>query len=68
MAERLKLTDRKLQSLKPAPAGTRVEIFDTLVPALMVRVTDTGHRSFALYTRVPNADGSRTPARLAIGT
>jgi integrase len=67
MPQRLKLTDRKLKALKPAPAGQRIEIFDAIVPSLMIRVTDKGHRSFALYTRVPNADGSRTPARLAIG-
>jgi integrase len=38
------LNDRLLKSLKPAPAGKRYDVMDTVVPAMGVRVTDKAHR------------------------
>jgi integrase len=61
---KIKLTDRKLQSLKPARAGDRYELLDSLVPGFGVRVTDKGQRTFILKTRYP---GSRHPTRRALG-
>ena len=42
------LTDPTLKALKPAPAGKRYEKRDGLVPGLLVRVTETGKRTFML--------------------
>jgi integrase len=61
---RQNLTDRKLKALKPAPAGTRIELWDSVVPGLGVRVTDNGTRTFVLYTRFP---GSTSPTRRSLG-
>jgi integrase len=58
------LTDRLLKSLKPAPAGTRVDYWDAIVPGLGARVTDRGHVSFVLAARFP---GVKNPTRRAIG-
>jgi integrase len=63
MVERVKLTDRKLQSLKPAKPGQRYELMDALHPRLGVRVTDSGHRSFIYVGRFP---GKSNPTRRAI--
>ena len=56
--------DRMLKALKPAAAGKRYEKRDALVPGLLVRVTETGKRTFMLQTRFP---GSTQPTRRAIG-
>jgi hypothetical protein len=40
-ARKVGLTDRSLQALKPAPASRRVTVWDSLMPGLAVRVTDT---------------------------
>jgi integrase len=61
---KIKLTDRKLKSLKPAPAGNRYELLDDQVPGFGVRVTDKGLRTFILKTRYP---GSPHPTRRALG-
>jgi len=45
------LTDAKLKGLKPAPAGGRNTIWDSLMPNLAVRVTDRGRRSFYAVKR-----------------
>src|SRR5947209_5402629 len=58
------LNDRIIKALKPAKPGKRAEIFDSIVPGLSVRVTDTGAKSFTLVTRYP---GSSNPARRALG-
>ena len=58
------LTDRTLKALKPAPEGKHVDYWDTMVPGLGVRVSDTGRRTFVLMTRYP---GSKNPARRAMG-
>lgn len=58
------LTDRTLKALKPAPAGKRYERRDDLVTGLLVRVTETGKRTFMLQTRYP---GSQQPTRRSLG-
>src|SRR6516162_3954519 len=57
------LTDRKLKSLKPAPAGKRYDLRDEL-RGLAVRVNDEGRKSFVLIARFP---GSPNPTRRALG-
>ncbi len=46
------LTERMLRGLKPAPAGKRTVIWDSVVPSLCVRVTDTGAASFNVMRRL----------------
>jgi len=58
------LNDRLVRALKPAKAGRRYDITDTVVPGLLVRVTDTGQRTYMLRCRFP---GSRHANRRAIG-
>jgi integrase len=58
------LTERKVETLKPAEAGKRYQVMDALVPGFGVRVTDRGERSFILYTRYPGKPG---PARRRLG-
>jgi integrase len=59
-----KITDALLKSLKPAPLGKRVEVWDTLIPGFGIRVTDRDVRSYVLYIRWPGGSYSRG----AIGT
>lgn len=47
---RKKLTDLFVDGLKP-PAKGRIEYFDTTFPALALRVTDRGHKSWSLFYR-----------------
>jgi integrase len=47
---RKKLTDLFVDRLRP-PAKGREEYFDTTFPALALRVTDTGHKSWSLFYR-----------------
>jgi integrase len=47
---RKKLTDLFVDRLAP-PAKGRLEYFDTSFPALALRVTDTGHKSWSLFYR-----------------
>ncbi len=63
MAKRA-ITDRTVKSLKPAKAGKRYDLQDSIVPGLAVRVTERGHKSFALIARYP---GSQNPTRRALG-
>ena len=58
------LTDRFLKSIKPAKAGDRDDHPDKEVSGLLVRVTESGHRSFTLLARYP---GSGNPTRRALG-
>jgi integrase len=58
------LTDRKVQSLKPARKGQRYQVMDGLVPGFGVRVTDTGVGTYILQARFP---GSLNPVRREIG-
>jgi hypothetical protein len=62
MARKL-LTDRKIQSLKAAPKGKRVQIMDAKVPGFGVRVTDNGARTYIFQARFP---GSKFPTRREI--
>lgn len=50
---RINLTDRYIQSRKPAAPGRREDHFDALVPGLGLRVTDRGNKSFVLVARYP---------------
>ncbi|WP_068951562.1 site-specific integrase [Pararhizobium polonicum] len=71
------LTDRRLKSLKSAPAGTdRYEVSDAIVPGLRVRVNEAGKKTFVLLARFPvsttgarksRADGKINPTRRTIG-
>ena len=62
MADKRQITDRYLRSLHPAPAGTRIEVWDTAVPGFGIRIHDTedanparrgkaGRIAFVLYAR-----------------
>ncbi len=63
MAKRL--TDRGLRALKPAKAGKKhYDVWDSVVPGLGARVSETGRRTFVLVARYP---GSRNPTRRALG-
>ena len=64
MAAKVKLTDRKLKSLKPARAGERDELMDAELNGFGVRVTDKGKITFILLSRYP---GSNNPTRRALG-
>jgi integrase len=57
------LNDRTIKALKPAPAGQRRDLWDTVVPGLGIRSTDKGNHSYVLLSRFP---GSRNPTRRAI--
>src|SRR3954467_9065664 len=59
------LTDRFIQACKPAPAGKRIDHADSVVPGLVLRVTDRGHKSFALRCRYPSHPDN--PTRRALG-
>ena len=76
MADRIHLTDRYLKSLRPAPAGKRVEIWDTIVSGFGVRVSDTvdadparrgraGRVTFVMYAQFAPGTSS---VRRTIGT
>jgi len=63
-----KLTDRFVVNIKPAPAGKRTEVYDSLVHGLCVRTTDKGVSSYTLYSTVSLRPGApRVPTRRAIG-
>ena len=49
---RERLTDERIKTIKPAPPGKRIDIFDALVSGLVLRVTDRGVKSFALRYRL----------------
>jgi Arm DNA-binding domain len=61
---RVSLSDRKIQSLKPAAKGARYQVMDAEVPGFGVRITDAGVRTFIFRTRFP---GSKNPNRREIG-
>jgi integrase len=58
-----RLTDRKLNTMKPATKGKRYDVWDGDVRGLGVRVSDTTKR-FVLVARFP---GSPNPTRRTIG-
>jgi integrase len=63
MTRRVVLTDKKLLKLKPPTSGAR-DVLDALMPALRVRITKSGHKTWVFYTRFP---GSPHPSRRALG-
>lgn len=58
------LTDRRLKSLKAASKGKHYDEWDTTVPGLGVRVSDTGRKTFVLMKRLQKGG---SPVRRAIG-
>jgi integrase len=59
------LTDRAITTLKPAPEGKRLLVWDATIPGFAVRITDSGSKTFVLVTRYP---GDKHPSPRAIGT
>jgi integrase len=47
------LTERFILSRKPAQPGGRDPYYDAIVPGMLLRVTDSGHKSFCLAARYP---------------
>lgn len=60
---RKQLTAEMIEKLNPPPTG-RVEIFDKIVPAMALRVTSNGSKSFVVRCRVK---GWPNPIRVTIG-
>ena len=60
---RKQLTEAMLDKLRPPEAG-RLEIFDAIVPAMAVRLTAAGAKTFIVRCRVK---GHSDPIRLTIG-
>lgn len=58
------LTDITIAKMKPALKGRRIEISDAVQPALKLRITDTGAKSWTIYFRAP--DGRHR--RLTLGS
>jgi integrase len=58
------LTDKFVRNVTPKGNG-RDEYLDALVPQLMLRVSASGHKSFALLARYP---GYKNPTRRLLGT
>ena len=63
MAAHKKLTSIGIKSLKPPKTG-RVEILDSVVPQLALRVTPNGTKSFAVRTRIA---GTGKQVRITLG-
>lgn len=61
---RINLSDRFLKSLKPAPTGIRITVWDSHLPSFGVRVTDRSRISFFVLRR---PRGSRKPVRIVLG-
>src|SRR4051812_122937 len=51
--QRVKLTNRFIETRGAAAAGKREDHHDSLVPGLALRVTDRGAKSFVLHGRFP---------------
>ncbi|MBP6007358.1 MAG: site-specific integrase [Rhodoferax sp.] len=63
MKNELNFTKPSVESLPPASAGTRATWHDTEQPGLILRVTDTGAKSYYAYARVKGGN----PERVRIG-
>jgi integrase len=61
---KIRLTDPFVRGLKPAPKAKVREYYDDLVPGFLIRVTDTGHRTYYVQAYWP---GKRYSSRKAIG-
>jgi integrase len=46
-----RLTDERISSFNAAPEGKRLDVFDTQLPGLVLRITDKGVKSFAIRYR-----------------
>lgn len=57
------LTEAMLEKLRPPTTG-RLEIFDTIVPSMAVRVTPNGAKSFVVRCRIK---GRSDPIRVTLG-
>lgn len=55
-----RLSNRTIETLKPAPKGTRRDLMDSAVPGFGVRVNDKGKGVYMLLARFP---GSKNPTR-----
>jgi integrase len=64
MTAKRRLTYRTLEAMKPAAKGKRYDVSDAEVPGLLVRVTESGVRTFVLSARFP---GSKWSTRRALG-
>jgi integrase len=58
--QRRRLNDAIIKALKPPPKGKRLVEWDGLCPGFGVRVTDTGSKSFIVYTRFRGVPSRRT--------
>jgi len=58
------LTDRFINSRRPALAGKRDMYLDAIVPGLALRITDRGHKTFVLVTRYPSNPVHPSPRSL----
>jgi integrase len=63
--KRIVLSDRFITSRRPAAPGDRDDWPDAIVPGLLLRVTDRGHKSFVLRARYPL--NPKNPTRRALG-
>jgi hypothetical protein len=61
----VKLTDARIHELKPAAEGKRYDVHDTVQHGLIIRVAESGPKSFILRTRVP---GHKHFTRRVIGS
>jgi hypothetical protein len=64
MVDKIKLTDRAIKALKPAPVGKRTVTWDALQPHLCIRVTETGAKTFIVRKRM---SGVRNPVEQVLG-
>lgn len=68
---RINLTDAKIKALQPAESGKRYEVQDALLPGLIVRVSDTGHKTLLLRIRISGRidpkSGRVNPVRRVLG-
>src|SRR3546814_8045753 len=49
------LTDKAIEKAAPAPAGKRIELWDSMFPGFGVRISDKGTKSYTKKTRVNGA-------------
>ncbi|MCO5129295.1 MAG: integrase arm-type DNA-binding domain-containing protein [Xanthobacteraceae bacterium] len=61
---RKNITDKTLKALKPAPEGRTIDLWDSVVPGLGVRVSDKGRKTFIFSARF---SGAKNPTRRALG-
>src|SRR5664279_2336529 len=64
MATRLNFTTTAIRALRPPPAGKRVTYLDAKIPALQLRVTPAGVKTFSVFRRVKGGG----PERITVGT